>query len=179
MDYIYDIVLNFQDEYYDFYEWHPSDKIVNIAKIPIYKISSKTYLNIKNNNVTIVRNTLPKQNNNGKVIKKSSLLFDESDEILEDKEHIKKINLKYIVNKINNIEYISRIAKEKNKYLEDYFNKIDIIKDEYFLKYLYYDISNNTEKDINKVYANLLALAKNNPTKMCNSIKKIELELKK
>ena len=100
MDYIYDIVLNFQNEYYDFYEWQPTDKIINIKRLPIYKISHKDYLNIKKNNITIVINTLPKPNkiflvtsgievmgvlidNHGKISKKSSLLFDEADEILK------------------------------------------------------------------------------------------------
>ena len=32
MDYVYDIVLNFQKEYYEFYEWKSSDKIINIKK---------------------------------------------------------------------------------------------------------------------------------------------------
>ena len=196
MDYIYDIVLNFQDEYYDFYEWLPNDKIISIKKIPIYKITNKNYLNIKNNIVTIMRDSLPKQNkmflltsgieimgilidNNGKVIKKSSLLFEESDDVLNDKEHIKEINIKYVINKTKQIEYISRSKKEKYKYLNKYFSKMDKIKDEYFLKYLYYDITNHDEKDIDKVYTYLLHLIKENPSYLCTSIKKIEAELKR
>ena len=30
MDYIYDIVLNFQKDYHDFYEWKSTDKIINV-----------------------------------------------------------------------------------------------------------------------------------------------------
>ena len=62
MEYIYDIVLNFKDRYYEFYEWKKKDKIINIKKIPIYKIKNKDYLNIKNNEVLINKKTLPKQN---------------------------------------------------------------------------------------------------------------------
>ena len=36
MDYIYDIVLNFQNDYYDFYEWKQSNKIINVKKIIIF-----------------------------------------------------------------------------------------------------------------------------------------------
>ena len=196
MDYIYVIVLNFQNDYYDFYEWQPTDKIINVKRIPIYKIDTQDYLNIKYHNVTIDRDILPKTNklflltngievmgilidNNGKVIKKSGLLFDENDDILADSELIKAIDIKYTINKKNNITYISRLKKEKIKYLKAYFKKIDKIKDEYFLKYLYYDIYNDDEKDIDTVYDNLISLAKENPTKMFESIKKIELELKK
>ena len=30
MEYIYDIVLNFNDCYYEFYEWNNKDKIINV-----------------------------------------------------------------------------------------------------------------------------------------------------
>ena len=196
MDYIYDIVLNFQNEYYDFYEWQPDDKIINLKKIPIYKITTNDYLNIKNNNVTIIRSTLPKNNkiflltngievmgvllnNKGMVIKKSSLLFEESDEILEDRDLIKQVNIKYIINRKNEIKYISRLKKEKVKYLNEYFSGISKDEDEYFLKYLYYDIFNYDEKDINKVYSSLLTMVSENPTKLFDCLKKIQLELKK
>ena len=36
MDYIYDIVLNFQNNYYEFYEWKTSDKIINVKKMLVY-----------------------------------------------------------------------------------------------------------------------------------------------
>ena len=29
MNYIYDIVLNFHESYYEFYEWKSTDKIIN------------------------------------------------------------------------------------------------------------------------------------------------------
>ena len=35
MDYIYDIVLNFNDDYYEFYEWKQEDKIINIRIVCI------------------------------------------------------------------------------------------------------------------------------------------------
>ena len=38
MEYIYDIVLNFNDCYYEFYEWNSKDKIINVKKIPVYRI---------------------------------------------------------------------------------------------------------------------------------------------
>lgn len=196
MDYIYDIVLNFQNEYYDFYEWQPSDKIINVKRLPIYKIKNIDYLNIKNNKVTIERNTLPKQNklflitsgievmgilidNNGRVIKKSSLIFEESDDILTDIDEIKLINIKYKIDAQEPINLASRISKEKSTYIEKYLHKLDKVKDEYFLKYLYYDIYNIEEDDINIIYNKLVELSKNDVFKMYDSIIKINLELKK
>lgn len=196
MEYIYDIVLNLQEEYYDFYEWQKKDKIINIKKIPIYKVSNKDYLNIKNNNVTIDKDTLPKSNklflltsgvevmgilinNNGKIIKKSSLIFEESDDILEDKDEIKQINIKYLINKQLKQNFISRLSKEKIKYINKYLKNIDKQKDEYLLKYIYYEIYNIEENNLDTIYNELLKLSKNDINKIYNSIKKIKIELGK
>ena len=56
MDYIYDIVLNFQNKYYDFYEWKKTDKLINIKKILVYKVNNKDYLDLKYNDVIIDKN---------------------------------------------------------------------------------------------------------------------------
>lgn len=48
MNYIYDIILNFQKKIYDFYEWNKSDVITHIRKIPVFKINSKDLKNIEN-----------------------------------------------------------------------------------------------------------------------------------
>ena len=41
MNYIYDILLNFQKEFYEFYEWNTSDEITHIRKIPLIRVSDK------------------------------------------------------------------------------------------------------------------------------------------
>lgn len=196
MDYIYDIVLNFHENYYEFYEWKSTDKIINVKRIPIYKISTKDYLNIKNNYTTIDKQSLPKQNkmflitngievmgllldNLGKVIKKSSLIFEESDEIIEDKDLLKLINIKYKIDKIIKNPNTSRLSKEKSNYIESYLKNIDKEKDEYILKYIYYDIYNEEESDVNKIYNKLLDLSKEDKNKMYESLKRINLELKR
>lgn len=196
MDYIYDIVLNFQEEYYDFYEWKSTDKIINVNRLPIYKISNESYLAIKNNSTTIDKSSLPKQNkmflitnnievmaliidNTGKVLKKSSLLFEESDDILEDKELIKPIDIKYIISKKNKLSSISRLSQERIKYTSDYLKKIDPKKDEYLLKYIYYELYKIEESNPEKIYNILKDLSKNNPSKLYISIKQVNLELKR
>ncbi len=196
MDYIYDIVLNFKEKYYDFYEWHKTDKLINIKKVPIYKISTKDYLKIKNNIVRIDRNSLPKNNkmflitsgievmgilidNKGKVIKKSSLIFEEADDILSDKDEIKYIGIKYQIISLNKALYISRINEEKNKYIDKYLKNINPQKEEYFLKYLYYDIYNKEEKNIDIIYKTLIKLSKENLNKLYIHLKKVNDELKK
>ena len=51
MNYIYDILLNFNDNYFDFYDWNKSDNITEVKKIPIFKITSEDMYKIKNNYV--------------------------------------------------------------------------------------------------------------------------------
>ena len=195
MDYIYDIVLNFQPQYYDFYEWKETDKIINVKKILVYLVNNEDYLNLKNNEVVLDKKNLPNQikmflitnglevmgvllDNNGKVIKRSSLVFDESDEVLEEKETLKQLSIKYKKNISKQHTILSRLIKEKIKFLENYFTNIDKIKDEYLLKYIYYDIYNIEENNITKIYQELKELIYNDVNKLYNSIKKVNIELK-
>ena len=196
MDYIYDIVLNFQNNYYEFYEWKTTDKIINVKKILVYLVSNQDYLNLKYNEVILDRKNIPKQikmflvtngievmglllDVDGKIIKRSSLLLDEADDILEDKDTIKHLPLKYIKNKEKSHITYNRLLEEKINFIQKYFSNIDIQRDEYLLKYIYYDIYNQEEDNINKVYKQLKELIKNDINTIYKSIKKVSIELKK
>lgn len=48
MNFIYDILINFNDSLYDFYEWNISDNVVHIRKIPLFRISTCELDDIKN-----------------------------------------------------------------------------------------------------------------------------------
>ena len=41
MNYVYDILLNFQEYAYDFFEWNIDDEITHIRKIPMFRISKE------------------------------------------------------------------------------------------------------------------------------------------
>ena len=193
MEYVYDIVLNFQDKYYDFYEWYHTDKLTNIKRIPIYKVPTKDYLSIKNNDTIINKSSIPKKSNmflltngieiiglllanNGQVIKKSSLIFDESDDILLDKDDIKNININYQVVKTNKVICQSRYTIEKINYIKDFLKNIH---DEYLLKYLYYDIFNMEEDNLLVIRKALAKLIKNDPSTIYTAIKNINYVIKK
>lgn len=196
MEYIYDIVLNFHKQYYEFYEWKTTDKIINIKKIPIYKVTTKDYLNLKNEDTTIDRSSLPKSNKmflvasdvevlgllldpSGNVIKKSSLIFEELDDILEDKASFRQIKIEYKINKHNQVSFLSRASKEKRSYIENYLNSLDLSIDEYILKYLYYDIYNEEEENVKIIYNKLLDLSINDLNRIYESVRRVNLELKK
>lgn len=46
MNYIYDILLNYNNIPYDFFEWNKSDNILHIRKIPLIKVSANTLKDI-------------------------------------------------------------------------------------------------------------------------------------
>lgn len=48
MNFIYDILVNFNDALYDFYEWNTDDNVTHIRKIPLFRISTETLEKIKN-----------------------------------------------------------------------------------------------------------------------------------
>lgn len=49
MSYVYDLVLNFNNNYYEFYEWKKEDNIYHIKRIHLIKVDSKTYNEIFDN----------------------------------------------------------------------------------------------------------------------------------
>lgn len=171
MNYIYDILLNFNEKYYDFYEW--DENIVHIKKIPIIKISNKQLKIIFENKVKIdlnIKNKTEVFNNksinscivfsdefgfaikfdkDGSVIERSSLLFEDLEDVLDDK----------IENKILNIEVIEPIKnnfliKEDDilyNYIIKEINKLINNKDYNALSYIYYECFNTKESDLKKV----------------------------
>ena len=175
MNYIYDILLNFKERYYDFYEWNNSDTISHIRKIPMYKIDQKDLFNIKNNNIKLdisfldkIENKTEMFTNKGvinikyaclltdgnsiiginykdKKLKISSLLIDEELDALEDTYNMDIDKIDYIVEKINNYELKTRKCIEQEKFLKKELNKI---KDKDKLEYLYYECFDKKETNI-------------------------------
>ena len=48
MNYVYDIVLNFNKCFFDFYDWNKNDKVVRFRKIPLFLVDDITYFDFKN-----------------------------------------------------------------------------------------------------------------------------------
>lgn len=174
MNYIYDIILNFNEEFYDFYEWKNNDNVINVRKIPVLKVDENTYVSLRNNKVQVSMETIDSLkknfslynekiegniiclitngmsafgvmfNNNGYLIKRSSMLFDEEEEVIDESENIKEVKIEFIKNEKQKSNNISRIVKEKQKFIKDYISSLD---DELTLKYIYYDYF---EKEENK-----------------------------
>jgi superfamily I DNA/RNA helicase len=96
-----------------------------------------------------------KLDDEGLIVSRSSLLFDEEEEVLDELDDLTEYNIKYKVIKGRGRKIISRCISDKRKYLLDFFNsnnKIDIYK------YIYYDFYEEEEDDIKKIKNKLIEI---------------------
>jgi len=169
MNYIYDLLLNFNEKIYDFYDWNKTDKIIHIKKIPIFKISSSKMDIIKNNKICfedsflekIYRKTEEFMNRKNKYIdyaclftdglevigvninKKntySKLLIDEEVEVINMSLHMNEKNVEIkTIGKKEKELFKTRKEIEQINETKNIFNKILNENNDEKLKYLYYE----------------------------------------
>ncbi len=179
MNYIYDILLNFNENLYNFYDWNMSDNITHIRKIPLVKVNNKTYKDICSNLVEFKSEFLEKINrkteiftnrdikilpyaflisngievmaiNIGNNIKKSKLLIDEEYEVIDMCKRLEYSEIEYkIIKPINNYKFKTRKDIEMEKYLIKELKKLYKEKNTDKLKYLFYECFDKKEEDIN------------------------------
>ena len=177
MNYIFDIVLNFHKDYYNFFEWNRTDKIKNIYRISLYRVTDKDLLNLKYNNIKVTENLInrikednPKHkkiiciisntktsigllfNEEGILLKRSSLLFEEETEVNNIAKTLPITKIEYLKNIYTNTSNILRIEKEKKDLLINYIKELN---DEYTLKYLYYEYFNQECENLSQIKKNL------------------------
>lgn len=195
MRYIYDIVLNFEKCFFEFYEWEKNDNIINIKKIPVFFVNNETYKIIKYNNVTVNIEFVDKLrdktftynkikvgpsclisngmevigllfNDKGDVIKKSSLLIDEEEEVLEEITDSDVYVIDIVKSRKIKKDNFNRRDSERRDFLINYINKENNVSN---LKYLYYDYFELEEDDSNIIKDKLTNEIKNNWNKKFNS----------
>ena len=178
MNFIYDIVLNFNKDFYNFFEWNKNDNIINVKKIPIFLIDNDTF--IKDKTYTYTRSKLGISclisnnkeviavlfNDNGNLIKRSSLMLDEEEEVLDEIENDSLYKINIIKRRKVNIENVNRNIKEKKDFLIKYINEE---KNDINLKYLYYDYFEKDENNIKIIKNELIKEIKNNWNKKLNN----------
>lgn len=84
MNYIYDILLNFNRQLYDFFEWDMNDNIVHVRKIPLYKIDTKKLLTIRDNRIKFEEEFLEKVKNKTEIFTNRDVEFLEYAFLLTD-----------------------------------------------------------------------------------------------
>lgn len=187
MNYIYDIVLNFNNNYFEFFQWKRNDKIINIKKIPVFKVSDSDLYSFKYNIVKVSKDFIDKfvnltsfygkSNNNyrfvclvsnsnetigvmfdrdGRLIKRSSLVFDEEEEVNDEVYNKDMVSIKYLENIHQDVQFVSRIDNERRDYLYKFINTLDEFNDIDILKYIYYDYFEEEENDIVKIKNKML-----------------------
>ena len=53
MNYVYDVLLNFNKELYEYYDWNLSDVIIHIRKILLFKVDNKVFNDLKKGNILV------------------------------------------------------------------------------------------------------------------------------
>lgn len=177
MNYIYDILLNFNNIPYDIFEWNKDDKILHIRKIPLIKLSTFDLSNLVNKKVKIDNEFLIKiykrtEQYNKKVldysflatdgkmviafkieqnkIKYSQLFLDEEMEVLDFSSNLNVSSIKYQIINDKKIDYLqTRNQQHIKKFI---YNQLKKINDVDKLNFLYLECfnkkSNDTLKDI-------------------------------
>ncbi len=191
MNYIYDVVLNFKETLYDFYEWNINDNTVHFRRIPLIKINSQILLEIQNNKIKITNNFKNQIKNKTELFSKSkhnyyySCLFCDgmnvigitfnqdgvsilkSKMLLEEEQEV----LDYcegIIEKTMEYEIIKEEKKETFKTRleeeQEIYIKQEIsnIKNLEKLKYLYYECFNKTENNKKTIVSHFHKELKNN-----------------
>lgn len=186
MKYIYDISVNMQEKYLDFYEWNKSDKIVTLKKIPILKINTNDFYNIVSNDIKIDDSFLNQIyynnkyiclfmcddqvcviefNKKGNSIKRSSLVVDEELDIMENYYNLKTMTIDYELIKQQKYSFITRSEQEKINFLKKELDILSLPSDKEKIGYLYFECFGNIENDYD-VALKRIKRAINSPTQI-------------
>ena len=181
MNYIYDIILNFNEQIYDFYEWNKSDNLTHIRKIPLIRINSKDLYNIENNFIKFNDDLFSKIKSkteifSGRTVKTidacifsdgtsviavkvknnkyyfSKLIIEEEMEVIEVATRMKEMNIEYEIIKKRFNDLKTRKELEIEDYVKRELNKLEKNNEEEKLKYLFFECFGKKDYDIKKLY---------------------------
>lgn len=192
MNYIYDVVANFNDIPYDFFEWNKIDDITHLKKVIIIKTDSQVLNDLINKKVKVSEDLLKYIKNktefysksdsnliaiftNGYInicIKftkdginkyKSFLQIEEDDEVLELSNRLNEIDFNYqIFGEANICQFKTRKETEAYNYIVDKIDDLYNKNDVMKLKYIYYDCFDKFEDNKNKIYEEIKQSINNN-----------------
>ena len=184
MNYYYDILLNFEDEYCMFYEWDNCDNIEFIKKIPLFHIDNKDYKDLLTKKIrvdisflkNIFNKTKLKQNkvlkyacifgdgknaiavefnDDGTIISKSSILLEDELNINEFMYSITITNLDYKVIAKERIRKETRQDERIKKLLKMEIENM-YLNNKSKLKYIYLEWLNELSDHYKLMYNSML-----------------------
>ena len=186
MIYIYDVLLNFNENLIEFFNWYDEDNIKYIKKIPLFKVSTSFIKDIVYNSIKIdnlflenIKNKCllfeeTKENFNAcifsdgniaigvnftdnKIDKVSRMLLDEEEEILNITSHINETEINYQkLNKLDRNINISTKDLELQTKIKQEFDYLYKENQIEKLNYYYYEYFNKVCNDKNKTYNELV-----------------------
>lgn len=170
MKYIYDIELNFNNKYYEFYEWEKKDNITHINKIPYYKITNKDMYHLKYNRIKIEKHFFQndkkytyifsdgqsiiaiKFDKKGNNKLKSDINIEDQEEMINIIDKQKVTKLKYEIIKKEKPKFKTRIEIENKEKLLKTIAKIYNKKEYDKINYIYLECFNKLNENIEKKY---------------------------
>lgn len=187
MVYVYDIVLNLNDELLEFFEWEDSDKIKYIKKVPLVKTDDTFIYNLINNNIKLEDNFIDSIKNktvyydnkeknypiiifaNGdlaiallikdnKTFLYSRLLLDEEYEVMNIASRLSTTKINYIV--INKKDINNNLTREERRIKDVLLNEIKYLYNNNKLdklNYYYYEYFNELNNNKEDVYKKLIS----------------------
>ena len=188
MIYIYDIILNFNSVFYEFYEWDSKDNLTFIRKIPLVKVDTNFINDILTKKVVIDDPIVLEITNKCEITSckkankiKYACLFTDSLKvigvILNDKKQIIKVSdlLLDEANDVINISKRTNIRSITYNILENKNNEFFLTKKEIKIKnYLQDEIQNiQNKKDFSKLSYLYFEYFNKIPTSDCNISKEL------
>ncbi len=184
MYYYYDVYLNFgiDDEVYEFYEWEEKDTIEFVKKMPVFRVSTESLLDILNHKVkfssslvlqikgkTMLKSSLNsiiyafilsdtknalafELNEEGFVIARSRLLPSDELNLLEILFTMKESTLEYEKIEPYCKQDTLRQVREIKQLIKCEIDTLYENKNTNKLKYLYYEWFDKSSNDINRIY---------------------------
>jgi len=151
MSYIYDILVNFQKELYDIYDWNTDDNIIHIRKIPLFKIKKNVILDILKNNVKISTDFLSKIHNKTEMFLNKKIVYIDYSCVISDGNEVLVLQFKRggsIVNK-------SKLLIDENEEVIEYVLSLTLQNIKYEILNPLKSISFRTRKE-DKIYNYIL-----------------------
>lgn len=184
MNYYYDVLLNFNDYLFSFYEWEETDSLEYFKKVPLFQVSSKTLKDFTNYDVIVDENFLNlikdkakskgstpsyvaifadkngsvaiEFDETGKSISRSLLSIDDEVNINDILYTIEVSNINYKIDKLLKRNNNLRYEDSIKRVITTELNNLMDNKDYLKLKYLYMEWSNKEENDYKVMYKEML-----------------------
>lgn len=171
---INDVLLNFNKELYEFYEWEYQDSCLHLKQIPCIKVNNKIMNEIYNDNIKFSNDLLDKikdktilfkndqvlkfyvilynediaialeLDENACIKKRSRMLYDEEKELILNNKKEDRIKYYIIDNKKKKMNFYTRKEKKLICILNKY---IENLKDDEKIRYIYLECTNKQENN--------------------------------